>query len=143
MTNVIHVDVVSAEEQIFSGDAEFVALPGEVGELGVYPNHAPLITRLRAGAVRMRIPGKADEELVFVSGGILEVQPGMVTVLADTAIRGHDLDEASALEAKRLAEEAMRDKSSEIDYAKAQAELIEAVAQLQAIQKLRKGGMPH
>lgn len=139
MANVIHVDVVSAEEQIFSGDAEFVALPGEVGELGVYPNHAPLITRLRAGAVRVRIPGKADEELVFVSGGILEVQPGNVTVLADTAIRGRDLDEAKALEAKRAAEETLKDKTATIDYARASAELIEAMAQLAAIQKLRKG----
>ena len=139
MANLIHVDVVSAEEQIFSGDAEFVVLPGEMGELGIYPRHTPLITRIRPGTVRLRIPGQNAEELIFVSGGILEVQPDSVTVLADTAVRGHDLDEAKALEAKQRAEEAMLDRSSEIDYAKATAELAEAMAQLAAIQRLRKG----
>jgi F-type H+-transporting ATPase subunit epsilon len=134
----IHIDVVSAEESIFSGLAEFVAAPAEMGEVGIYPQHAPLITRIKPGALRVKVPDEAEETLIFVSGGILEVQPGVITVLADTAIRGHDLDEASVLEAKRLAEEAMRDKSSEMDYAKAQAELIEAAAQLRAIQKLRK-----
>jgi F-type H+-transporting ATPase subunit epsilon len=134
----IHIDVVSAEESIFSGLAEFVAAPAEMGEVGIYPQHAPLITRIKPGALRVKVPNEAEETLIFVSGGILEVQPGVITVLADTAIRGHDLDEASVLEAKRLAEEAMRDKSSEMDYAKAQAELIEAAAQLRAIQKLRK-----
>ena len=143
MAMTIHLDVVSAEESIFSGLAEFIAAPAAMGEVGIYPRHAPLITTIKPGALRVKEPNQADETLIFVSGGILEVQPGVVTVLADTAIRGHDLDEASALEAKRLAEEAMRDKSSEIDYAKAQAELIEAVAQLQAIQKLRKGGAQH
>jgi F-type H+-transporting ATPase subunit epsilon len=139
MANLIHVDVVSAEEQIFSGNAEFVVLPGEMGELGIYPRHTPLITRIRPGTVRLRVPGQNTEELIFVSGGILEVQPDSVTVLADSAVRGHDLDEAKALEAKQLAEEALRDRSSEIDYAKATAELAEAVAQLAAIQRLRKG----
>jgi F-type H+-transporting ATPase subunit epsilon len=139
MANLIHVDVVSAEEQIFSGHAEFVVLPGEMGELGIYPRHTPLITRIRPGTVRLRIPGQNAEELIFVSGGILEVQPDSVTVLADTAVRGHDLDEAKALEAKQRAEEAMHDRTSEIDYAKATAELAEAMAQLAAIQRLRKG----
>jgi F-type H+-transporting ATPase subunit epsilon len=137
MAHTIHVDVVSAEEQIFSGEAEFVALPGEAGELGIYPQHTPLITRIRPGAVRIKVPGQAEDEFVFVAGGILEVQPKSVTVLADTAIRGHDLDEAKATEAKRLAEEAMTNQESKIDYAKAQAELAAAMAQLAAIQKLR------
>ncbi|HYC41581.1 MAG TPA: F0F1 ATP synthase subunit epsilon [Noviherbaspirillum sp.] len=138
MAHTIHVDVVSAEEEIFAGEAEFVALPGEAGELGIYPQHTPLITRIRPGAVRIKVPGQADEEFVFVAGGILEVQPNGVTVLADTAIRGHDLDEAKAAEAKKLAEEALANRESEIDYAKAQAELAAAVAQLAAIDKLRK-----
>jgi len=140
MANTIHVDVVSAEEQIFSGEAEFVALPGEAGELGIYPMHTPLITRIRPGAVRIKVPGRSDEEFVFVAGGILEVQPKGVTVLADTAIRGADLDEAKAQEAKRKAEELMVNKESAIDYAKAQAELAAAVAQLAAIAKLRQKG---
>jgi F-type H+-transporting ATPase subunit epsilon len=134
MANTIHVDVVSAEEQIFSGEAEFVALPGEAGELGIYPMHT---TRIRPGAVRIQVAGQADEEFVFVAGGILEVQPNGVTVLADTAIRGNDLDEAKAMEAKKLAEELMQNKDATIDYAKAQAELAAAIAQLAAIQKLR------
>lgn len=138
MAMTIHVDVVSAEEQIFSGLAEFVVLPGEVGELGILPGHMPLMTRIKPGAVRLKLQGQVQEELIFVAGGILEVQPGLVTVLADTAIRGKDLDEAKALEAKKLAEEAMASRESEIDYARAQAELVEAVAQLAAIQKLRK-----
>ncbi|MFC7515158.1 F0F1 ATP synthase subunit epsilon [Herbaspirillum sp. GCM10030257] len=138
MANTIHVDVVSAEEQIFAGEAEFVALPGEAGELGIYPMHTPLITRIKPGAVRIKVPGQAEDEFVFVAGGILEVQPNGVTVLADTAIRGNDLDEAKASEAKKLAEEALSNKDSSIDYAKAQAELAAAVAQLAAIQKLRQ-----
>jgi F-type H+-transporting ATPase subunit epsilon len=138
MANTIHVDVVSAEEQIFSGEAEFVALPGEAGELGIYPMHTPLITRIRPGSVRIKVPGQSEDEFVFVAGGILEVQPNAVTVLADTAIRGHDLDEAKAAEAKKQAEEALSNKDSKIDYAKAQAELAAAIAQLQAIQKLRQ-----
>lgn len=138
MANTIHVDVVSAEEQIFAGEAEFVALPGEAGELGIYPMHTPLITRIKPGAVRIKVSGQAEDEFVFVAGGILEVQPNGVTVLADTAIRGSDLDEAKASEAKRLAEEALQNKESKIDYAKAQAELSAAIAQLAAIQKLRQ-----
>jgi F-type H+-transporting ATPase subunit epsilon len=138
MAMSIHVDVVSAEESIFSGLAEFVVLPGEVGELGILPGHMPLMTRIKPGAVRLKIPGQDHEEVIFVAGGILEVQPGLVTVLADTAIRGNDLDEAKALDAKKKAEEAMSNRESEFDYARAQAELAEAVAQLAAIQKLRK-----
>jgi F-type H+-transporting ATPase subunit epsilon len=134
--STFHVDVVSAEASIFSGEAKFVALPGEAGELGILPKHTPLITRIKPGAVRIE---KADgsEEFVFVAGGILEVQPNVVTVLADTAIRGKDLDEAKAEEAKKKAEEALRNKDAAIDYAAAQAELASAVAQLAAIRKLR------
>lgn len=138
MANTIHVDVVSAEESIFSGEAEFVALPGEAGELGIYPRHTPLMTRIRPGAVRIKVTGQAQDELVFVAGGLLEVQPHNVTVLADTAVRGADLDEVKAAEAKRMAEEALANKESKIDYAKAQAELSMAIAQLAAIQKLRQ-----
>ncbi|MFM8467716.1 MAG: F0F1 ATP synthase subunit epsilon [Oxalobacteraceae bacterium] len=138
MANTIQVDVVSAEEQIYSGPAEFVALPGEAGELGIYPKHTPLITRIKPGAVRIRVPGQSEEEFVFVAGGILEVQPKTVTVMADTAIRGKDLDEAKANQVKKIAEEAMTNRESDIDYAVAQAELAIAVAQLAAIQKLRK-----
>ncbi|MDP1649766.1 MAG: F0F1 ATP synthase subunit epsilon [Rubrivivax sp.] len=134
----IHVDVVSAEESIFSGEAKFVALPGESGELGILPRHTPLITRIRPGAVRIQRADNGEEELVFVAGGILEVQPGVVTVLADTAIRGHDLDEAKAAEAKKAAEEAMRNAKSDIDLAAAQSEFATMAAQLAAIQKLRK-----
>ena len=136
--STIHVDVVSAEESIFEGEAEFVALPGEAGELGIYPRHAPLITRIRPGAVRIRMPGKADEEFVFVAGGILEVQPNRVTVLADTAIRGKDLDEAKAADAQKRAQEAMANAKSDIDFAKAQSEFAIMAAQIAAIQKLRK-----
>ena len=136
--NTIHIDVVSAEEEIFSGEAEFVALPGEAGELGIYPMHTPLITRIRPGSVRIKVAGKGEEELVFVAGGILEVQPDSVTVLAETAIRGHDLDEAKANEAKKQAEEALTNRSAKIDYAKAQAELAAAIAQLQAITRMRE-----
>jgi F-type H+-transporting ATPase subunit epsilon len=138
MAHTIHVDVVSAEELIFSGEAEFVALPGEAGELGIYPKHTPLITRIKPGAVRIKVPGKTEDEFVFVAGGLLEVQPDTVTVLADTAIRGQDLDEAKAAEAKKLAEEALVNRDSKIDYAQAQAELASAIAQLAAIQKLRQ-----
>lgn len=137
MAHTIHVDVVSAEDLIFSGEAEFVALPGESGELGIYPKHTPLITRVKPGAVRIKVPARNEEEFVFVAGGILEVQPNCVTVLADTAIRGTDLDEAKAQEAKKRAEELMQNKDASIDYAKAQSELAAAIAQLAAIQKLR------
>ena len=133
----IHVDVVSAEESIFSGEAKFVALPGEAGELGIFPRHTPLITRIRAGAVRIeRMDGR--EEFVFVAGGILEVQPTTVTVLADTAIRGTDLDEAKALEAKKLAEEALKNAKSDIDLARAQNELVTLAAQVAALRKFRQ-----
>ena len=133
----IHVDVVSAEESIFSGEAKFVALPGENGELGILPRHTPLITRIRPGAVRIeKIDGQ--EEFVFVAGGILEVQPGKVTVLADTAIRGKDLDEAKAGEAKKLAEEAMKNAKTDIDFAKAQSEFAAMAAQIAALRKFRK-----
>jgi len=134
----LHVDVVSAEESIFSGEAKFVALPGEMGELGIYPRHTPLITRIKPGAVRIARADNGEEELVFVAGGILEVQPNRVTVLADTAIRGHDLDEAKAQEAKKRAEEAMRNAKSDIDLAKAQSEFAMMAAQIAAIAKLRK-----
>lgn len=138
MANTIQVEVVSAEEQIFSGTAEFVALPGEMGELGILPGHTPLITRIKPGAVRIKVPGEAEETFVFVAGGILEVQPRKVTVLADTAIRGQDLDEAKVLEAKRQAEELLNNRESNIDYAVAQAEIALMVAQLAAIRQLRK-----
>lgn len=138
MAKTIHVDVVSAEELIFSGDAELVAIPAEMGEIGILPMHAPLITRIRPGAVRIKKPNQAEEEFVFVAGGILEVQPHVVTVLADTAIRGRDLDEAKAREAKKQAEDSLVNQASNIDYAKAQAEIAMAMAQLSLIQKLRR-----
>lgn len=138
MAHTMQVDVVSAEEQIFSGLAEFVVLPGEAGELGVYPRHAPLITRIKPGTVRIRVPDQADEELIFVAGGVLEVQPNMVTVLADTAIRGHDLDEAKALEAQKNAEEARKKAQSAQEIATVESELAMVAAQLAAIRKLRQ-----
>jgi len=137
MVNTIHVDVVSAEEQIFTGDAEFVVLPGVVGELGIYPRHTPLLTQIKPGAVRIKIPGQTEEELVFVQGGFLEVQPNRVTVLADTAIRAKDLDEAAALESRKAALERMQNKTSKEEIAIAEAELSIAVAQLEAIRKMR------
>jgi len=137
MAHTIHVDVVSAEEQIFSGEAEFVILPGIMGELGVYPRHTPLLTQIKPGALRVKLPGQDQEELVFVQGGFLEVQPNRVTVLADTAIRAKDLDEVKALEAKKAAEEAMLNKSSKESIASAEAELAIAMAQLEAIRKMR------
>jgi F-type H+-transporting ATPase subunit epsilon len=138
MAMTLHVDVVSAEEQIFSGLAEVVIVPGEMGELGIYPRHTALMTRIKPGAVRIKLPDQEQEELIYVSGGMLEVQPSVVTILADTAIRGGDLDEARALEAKQAAEEAMKNRTSDMDYAQAQAELAEAIAQLHAIKQLRK-----
>ena len=137
MASTIHVDVVSAEASIFEGEAEFVALPGETGELGIYPQHTPLITRIRPGAVRIKVAGRSDEEFVFVAGGILEVQPSRVTVLADTAIRGHDLDEAKAETAKKAAEEAMANAKSDIDFARAQSEFAVMAAQIAALRRLR------
>lgn len=136
MSMTIHVDIVSAEAEIYSGLAEMVYAPGELGELGIAPRHAPLVTRLRPGEIRVDT-GKEELDF-FISGGILEIQPHVVTVLADTAIRAKDLDEAKALEAKKRAEEALANKTSDIDYAKAQAELAEAAAQLSAISRLRK-----
>jgi F-type H+-transporting ATPase subunit epsilon len=138
MAMTIHVDIVSAEAAIYSGLAEFVVVPAEMGEVGIYPRHTPLLSRIKAGSVRIKSPDKTEEDLIYISGGILEVQPGVVTILSDTAIRGHDLDEARAIEAKARAEEVMRNRTSAMDYAQAQAELAEAVAQLAAIQKLRK-----
>ncbi len=141
MPMTVHVDIVSAEASIYSGLVEFLIAPGEVGELGIFPHHTPLITRIKPGSLRLKPAGQDEEVLIYVSGGILEVQPGTITVLSDTAIRGADLDEARILEAKRAAEEAMKNRESEMDYARAQAELAEAVAQLQALSKLR--GMRH
>lgn len=134
----VHVDVVSAEEMIFSGETEFAVFPGEAGELGIYPRHTPLLTRIKPGTVRLKVPDREEYELVYVSGGMLEVQPDMITVLADTAIRAADLDEAKAIDAKRRAEEALKDRTAEFDYAAAEAELAQAIAQLQAIERLRR-----
>ncbi len=134
--NTIHVDVVSAEESIFAGEARFVALPGEAGELGIYPRHTPLITRIKAGSVRIELADGSDE-FVFVAGGILEVQPNCVTVLSDTAIRGKDLDDEKANEAKLAAEEAVKNAKSELDLAKASAELAVMAAQVSALRKYR------
>jgi F-type H+-transporting ATPase subunit epsilon len=138
MAMTVHVDVVSAEEEIFSGLAEIVSLPGESGDLGILPGHAPLMTRIRPGTVRIKIPNRAQEEVIFVAGGLLEVQPNLVTVMADTAIRGRDLDEAKAMEAKKRAEQAMSNRQQEVNYAHAQAELAEAIAQLATIDQLRR-----
>ncbi len=138
MAMTIHIDIVSAEASIYSGLAEFVVVPAEMGEVGIYPRHTPLLTRIKPGSVRIKSPDRDEEDLIYVSGGILEVQPGVITILSDTALRGADLDEARALEAKRQAEDAMKNRTSSMDYARAQAELAEAVAQLAAIQKLRK-----
>lgn len=138
MANTVHIDVVSAEASIFSGEAEFVVAPASAGEVGIYPHHAPMVTTIKPGALRIKLPDAAEETLIFISGGILEVQPGLITVLADTAVRGHDLDEAKAIAAKEAAEEAMKNRTSDMDYAKAQAELSEALAQIQAIERLRK-----
>ncbi len=138
MSISVHCDVVSAEESIFSGLVEFAVFPGEAGELGILPHHTPLLTRIKPGTIRLKLQGQTDFELVYVSGGMLEVQPSMITVLADTAIRAHDLDEAKAMEAKKRAEEALANRNAEMDYAAAESELAQAIAQLQAIQRLRK-----
>jgi len=137
VANTIHVDVVSAEESLYAGEAEFVVLPGEAGELGIYPQHTPLITRIKPGTVRIKPAGGGDEEMIFVAGGILEVQPKVVTVLADTAIRGHDLDEAKAQEAMKRAEEAKSKAQDKQEIAVVEAELAMLAAQLAAIRKLR------
>ena len=138
MAHTFQVNIVSAEEAIFSGEAEFVVAPGEIGELGILPSHAPLLTRIKPGTVRLKIPGRSEEELIYVSGGMMEVQPRGLTILADTSIRAHDLDEAKALEAKRAAEEVLQSKVSEVERARALAELAQAAAQIAAIRKLRK-----
>ncbi len=136
----VHVDIVSAEEQIFSGEVELAVFPGESGELGILPRHAPLLSRIRPGAVRLKIPDRDEFEMVYVSGGILEVQPTLITLLADTAIRAKDLDEAEAIKARQHAEEALKNRSADVSYASAEAELAQALAQLQAIKRLRN---PH
>jgi F-type H+-transporting ATPase subunit epsilon len=137
MVTTLNVDVVSAEQEVFSGEATFVALPGESGELGIMPGHTPLVTRIKPGAVRITLVD-GSQELVFVAGGVLEVQPKGVTVLADTAIRGEDLDEARALEAKARAEAIITENKSDIDYARAQSELSVAVAQIAALSQMSK-----
>jgi len=136
--STIHVDVVSTEESIFAGEAEFVVLPGEMGELGIYPRHAPLITRIKPGLVRIKLPETAEEEMVFVAGGILEVQPHLITVLADTAIRSKDLDEAQANAAIKAAEEARKNATGHLEIAKVEAEMSSLSGQLAAIKKLRR-----
>ena len=137
MAKMLHVDIVSAEQEIFSGEATMVIAPGEGGELGILPDHTPLLTRVKPGIVRLQMPDGNPEEVIYVSGGMMEVQPDVVTILADTSVRAHDLDEAKALEAKRLAEEAISNRSGKMEIAKAQAELAEAAAQISAIRKLR------
>jgi len=139
MAMSVHVDIVSAEKEIFSGLAEMVFAPAELGEVGISPRHAPLISKLNPGEVRVKVNEKETHEF-FVSGGLLEVQPHLVTVLADTAIRAKDIDEAAALEAKTRAQESLADKSGKIDYAKAQAELAQAMMQLRTLDRLRKRG---
>lgn len=139
MGTIFHLDIVSAEESIYSGPVEFMVAPAQMGEVGIYPRHTPMLTRIKSGMVRIKAQLK-EEEMIYVSGGLLEVQPDVVTILADTAVRSHDLDEAKAIEAKRAAEEALKNRESELDYARAQAELSEAMAQLAAINKLRKRG---
>lgn len=138
MAHTIQVNIVSAEQSIFSGDAEMVVAPGETGELGILPSHAPLLTRIKPGTVKLKLPGQEADEIIYVSGGILEVQPKALTILADTSIRAHDLDEAKVMEAKRAAEEALANRASGQDRALVVAELAQLAAQLQAIQKLRK-----
>ena len=138
MASTMHVDVVSAEEQIYSGEAEFLVAPAEMGEIGVYPRHAPLLTRIKPGSLRIRVPGQAEEVLVVVSGGMMEVQPSLITVLADTAVRGEDLDEQRAQEAKREAETTLTKASDDQEVATARAALKVAIAQLHALEYLRK-----
>ena len=138
MAHTLQVNIVSAEHAIFSGEAEMVIAPGESGELGILPQHAPLLTRIKPGTVKVKLVGKDEEEVIYVSGGILEVQPKAVTILADTSIRAHDLDEAKVLEAKQAAEEALANRATGQDRALVVAELAQLAAQLQSIQKLRK-----
>ena len=138
MAKTLHVDIVSAEQAIFSGEAEMVVAPGETGELGILPEHVALLTRIKPGTVRLKVPGSDKEEVIYVSGGMMEVQPHMVTVLADTSVRAENLDEEKALEAKRAAEEAIANRTGKMEIAEAQAALAESVAQLAAIRKLRQ-----
>jgi len=138
MAKTLHVDIVSAEQSIFSGEAAMVIAPGEAGELGILPDHIPLLTRIKPGTLRIIPSGEGEEEVIYVSGGMMEVQPDVITVLADTSVRAHDLDEAKALEAKRAAEEALVNRTGKLEVAKALAELAEAAAQLAAIRKLRQ-----
>ncbi len=138
MAHTLQVNIVSAEQSIFSGEAEMVVAPGETGELGILPSHAPLLTRIKPGTVKLKIAGQEEDEIIYVSGGILEVQPKALTILADTSIRAHDLDEAKVMEAKRAAEEALTNRASGQDRALVVAELAQLAAQLQAIHKLRK-----
>ena len=138
MAKTFHVDIVSAEQSIFSGEAEMVIAPGESGELGILPEHMPLLTRIKPGTVRIQPADGGEEEVIYVSGGMMEVQPDQVTILADTSLRAHDLDEAKAMEAERLAKEAIANRSGAMEVAQAQAELAQAAAQLAAIRKLRQ-----
>lgn len=138
MAKTLHVDIVSAEQQIYSGEASMVVAPGEDGELGILPEHMPLLTRIKPGTIQIKAANGTDEELIYVSGGMMEVQPDRVTVLADTSVRAHDLDEAKALEAERLAKEALANKAGAMEIAKAQIELAQAAAQIAAIRKLRQ-----
>jgi F-type H+-transporting ATPase subunit epsilon len=138
MAMTMHVDVVSAEEEIFSGPATMLFAPGEMGDLGILPRHAPLLTRIKPGEVRIQVPDSEEEQIIYVSGGILEVQPAAVTILADTATRAVDIDEAAAIEAKERAENILKDQKDNVDYAAASAELAEAMAQIQAVHRLRK-----
>ncbi len=136
----VHVDVVSAEELIFSGETDFAVFPGESGDLGVFPRHTPLLTRVRPGIVRLKIPNREEYELIYVSGGLLEVQPTLITLLVDTAVRTHDRDEARAIEAKQHAEEVKKNQAVDVGYALAEAELVQSIAHLQTLKKRRK---PH
>jgi len=138
MAKTLHVDIVSAEQSIYSGEASMVVAPGEGGELGILPEHIPLLTRIKPGTLQIKAANGTDEELIYVSGGMMEVQPDRVTVLADTSVRAADLDEAKALEAERLAKEALANKTGAMEVAKAQAELAQAAAQIAAIRKLRQ-----
>ena len=138
MAKTFHVDIVSAEQAVYSGEAELLVAPGEAGELGILAEHTPLLTRIKPGMVRIKVPGQAEEEVIYVSGGMMEVQPDVITVLADTSVRAHDLDEAKALEAERLAKEALANRTGEMEIAAAQVELAQASAQIAAIRKLRQ-----
>lgn len=140
MSMTIHLDIVSHVTQLFAGTAEYVIAPAEMGELGIYPRHTQLLTRLKPGVVRIKKPDVAEEEIVYVSGGILEIQPFNITIIADSAIRGHDLDEEKAMQSKVSAQEIMKLRGADVDYAKAEVELAQAIAQISAIERIRKNG---